>query len=612
MTSVTPVTSGAPVFCEDIRNGVSFEFHAQHLSANGSIDGDWRPDSSRVCLGSIDGQRQTLLRDGLGGAYVGWVDDRSGSGDIFLQHFTSSGELAAGWPGGGLAVCRAPRSQYGLDVALDGNGGVLLAWMDFRGGGAGDVYAQHVTAQGTLVTGWSEDGIEVCVHASEQSAPRIAADGAGGAYVIWQDRRNGTLDLFAQHLGASGGPLTGWPQDGAVFAAGPNREVAPAILSDSLGHATVAWRTESDSTGASLWAAHVLQTTTPLENWPPTSVELSSGAREITDPVLAAGGGGSTLLVWGEWRGAASAIRAQRLTGGLTATIGWPAEGRVLTGSSIGHNPPVVLADGSGGALVAWEDLRSADAADIYAQCVLPSGELSGGWNTDGVRVAAGDGLQYGAAIATDGEGGAIVTWSDDASAGLAGFLSMSSSELASHIQLARIETHPGHARLIWRVDAGVASSFTASRRTGTNDWQQLGTYARDDSGHVVVDDRQAPEGERAQYRLTLSHDSQIVNLAPVAVDIPRAPERLVLHRAWLTASHNTIAASIALPRGAPAQLDVLDVTGRRIGNLSLGSLEPGEQTVQFTPQQRLRSGIYFVRVHQGAQARVARIVVIQ
>jgi len=64
-----------------------------------------------------------------------------------VRHLTSTGEVAAGWPAGGLPISTLPASQIAAQVVPDGAGGALLAWADFRDGTI-DLYAQRVTAEG--------------------------------------------------------------------------------------------------------------------------------------------------------------------------------------------------------------------------------------------------------------------------------------------------------------------------------------------------------------------------------------------------------------------------------------------------------------------------------
>jgi hypothetical protein len=68
--------------------------------------------------------------------------------------------------------------------------------------------------------------------------------------------------------------------------------------------------------------------------------------------------------------------------------------------------------DGNGGAIMTWEDCRVGSAfRDIYAQRVNASGSVQ--WATDGVPVCTEAYSQYEPQIVSDGRGGAIITWYD-------------------------------------------------------------------------------------------------------------------------------------------------------------------------------------------------------
>ena len=71
--------------------------------------------------------------------------------------------------------------------------------------------------------------------------------------------------------------------------------------------------------------------------------------------------------------------------------------------------------DGTGGAIMVWQDNRNGDydfpAQDIYAQRVNASGSVM--WTVNGMAICAADSDQVFPAIASDGAGGAIITWAD-------------------------------------------------------------------------------------------------------------------------------------------------------------------------------------------------------
>src|SRR6266487_347448 len=91
-----------------------------------------------------------VISDGAGGTLVAWADARSGPLDIYAQHLTAQGTVAAGWPASGLAVCKAAGDQSDPVMVSDGAGGAIIAWADGRaGGGNRDIFVQRVTGAGT-------------------------------------------------------------------------------------------------------------------------------------------------------------------------------------------------------------------------------------------------------------------------------------------------------------------------------------------------------------------------------------------------------------------------------------------------------------------------------
>ena len=54
---------------------------------------------------------------------------------------------------------------------------------------------------------WTPNGVPVCVASNDQINPAITADGAGGAFVVWRDKRSAPARIYAQRLDADGNPL---------------------------------------------------------------------------------------------------------------------------------------------------------------------------------------------------------------------------------------------------------------------------------------------------------------------------------------------------------------------------------------------------------------------
>ena len=78
-------------------------------------------------------------------------------------------------------------------------------------------------------------------------------------------------------------------------------------------------------------------------------------------------------MTWTDDRGGNSDIYAQRVNAG--GAVQWTTDGVSLCTASNGQLSPVIVADGFGGAIVAWSDSRNG-LADIYANRVSAGGSI--------------------------------------------------------------------------------------------------------------------------------------------------------------------------------------------------------------------------------------------
>src|SRR4029079_7123797 len=129
-------------------------------------------------------------------------------------------------------------------------------------------------------------------------------------------------------------------------------------------------------------------------------------------PVTIADGSGGAVVAWDDGRGAALDIHAQRVSN--AGAIQWTANGVAVCTASDTQTGPTLLTDGSGGAIIAWRDYRSGDY-DLYAQRV--SGAGAAAWAANGVAVCVIAGGAVGTGLVPDGFGGGIVTWDDSRAA---------------------------------------------------------------------------------------------------------------------------------------------------------------------------------------------------
>lgn len=224
---------GTIIAWRDNRSG-NEDIYAQHIDSSGNAG--WVVNGVAVCTANEAQRSPQIVNDGAGGAIITWHDYRSGL-DIYAQRIDSCGNIL--WASNGIAVCSAPDYQYNPHIVPDNNGGVFIAWWDYRSGN-GDIYAQRIDTSGAAL--WATDGIAVCTAAGEQGyfGLQIIPDGGDGAILVWDDERNEDIDVFCQRINTSGVPQ--WRHNGAHICRLPvSDQEYPQLISDDSGGAIVTW-----------------------------------------------------------------------------------------------------------------------------------------------------------------------------------------------------------------------------------------------------------------------------------------------------------------------------------------------------------------------------------
>jgi hypothetical protein len=166
-----------------------------------------------------------------------------------------------------------------------------------------------------------------------------------------------------------------------------------------------------------------------------------------------------------------------------------------------------IVADESGGAIVTWEDSRSGND-DIYAQRVNASGV--GQWTPNGVALCSAAGTQLSPKIASDGTGAAVVAWQDQRGAQFTddiyaqrvlarGTTDIGDTPAISGLTVLQNHPNPFRATTALRIRLGVASDISiemfdvTGRRVRTQQlarqtagWRTIPWDGRGDSGQLL------------------------------------------------------------------------------------------------------------------------------
>jgi hypothetical protein len=286
-------------------------------------------------------------------------------------------------------------------------------------------------APGLASADWPPCGRAISTAPKGQVHSEIATDGADGAIITWQDARSPRVNIFAQHVLASGELDLAWPTDGrallsdsAAIANADGGQTVPVIVPDGAGGAIVAWQDlRSGVTEIDLFAQHVLASGVVDPAWPANGRALVAIEGQQSTQAIASDGAGGAFVTWQDTRPGVSVadVFAQHVLASGVVDPRWPSNG-IAVGAAAGLQEfPVIVEDGAGGAIIAWDDARSTTSGfDVYAQHVLSSGVVDPAWPVNGRALCAAEGDQGRGTITADGAQGAVVAWTDSRIVGTA------------------------------------------------------------------------------------------------------------------------------------------------------------------------------------------------
>lgn len=564
-------SGGAIIGWEDERD-LSASLHniyAQRVTEDGAIAPGWPAGGLPICTAPGDQRAPRLVSDGTGGAIITWYDRRDDPGgpdpspDIYAQRVTPDGQIAPPWPLDGVAVCTAGDGQWHPNPASDGAGGAIISWYDGRNRNTtgADIFAQRIAPTGSIAPGWTPDGIPVSIIPGHQVVPQTISDAQGGAFLIWRDARTDSdTDIYALRITGDGLVAPGWLPDGVPLCRALDIQQSLSAAPDGLGGAVVAWED------------------------------------------------------YRNYASSASDVYAQRITADGTIPPGWPPDGVPLCTAPRFQIIPVLAPDGVGGAYVAWEDPRNGALPDVYAQHVTASGAYAPGWDPNGLAVCTAINTQFFQVIVPDGNGGAIVAWEDARSGG-------TNTDIFAHklgldgpvpVLLSLMDTEITADRVVLRWYGYGAASLGAvvERRTEVSGWVELGAPTAEGEDRLRYEDRSILPGERYAYRLSYTEGGETHFTEETWIAVPGGPE-LALGGLWPNPARGAPVIAFSLPDDRPATLEIVDARGRMVWTERVHLLGPGNHMLDLRGRARFQPGIYWLRLTHGAQSVTARAVML-
>jgi len=536
----------------------------------------WVPDGAPVATTSASDYFPRIASDAAGGAFVVWDEYTSPNSAPKAQHIDADGYLH--WPGG-LPIVGSE------NVCPDGAGGFYVA--------SPSLFIQRYGADGSVAAGWPSGGIQAAnpggsVYPLRYGAVKLQLASDGSLLVAWSAfyqpyAHEAYFRVAAQKLSASGAQL--WGPNGVEVVpyppSAPNGDKDPTIsgiVSDGSGGAVLTW----DDKNASPSAQRINAAGIPL--W-------RAGGRPLGPPVgfflttaIVADGAGGAFVAWdGQIGNGNLNVYVQHVA--ADSTLLWGPNAVAASSAPENKYGPAVLVDGSGGVFVAWE---SRTPSAVWMQHILSDGTRAPGWSTDGARVGSGGNCIQHITLLPDNSAGVLVGWGTSCS-----------SDTVGDIRAQRL-TGSGSISPGWPIDGVLACTAPGAQNDPFT--------TTDGAGGMIL----AWEDSRVGRYQPPDVYAQRVSPTGVTLEVPERPaESSMKLEARPNPTRGAVTFSVTLAVAADVRLEIIDLEGRVVRVVdSRHTLSAGTHSINWNGRDNrdipVSSGVYFARISgSGLQRRI-------
>lgn len=428
----------------------------------------WQMNGVHTFFGDLLACQIKMLADGEGGTYVAWTDSCSHwetiGGALYIQHFDSRGSPLWG-ESGKIVVPVSGIGRSGPCVCSDGAGGLIVGWTEIFDRKKNYITMQRLNSEGDIL--WQENGKSIfngkevylidlvpssngktiIIFAEETGMAaqmidgngdqvwanrktyltsatsttgwtRTHSDNNGGVVLVWLDFRNDpgktyyNADIFAQRIDVDGNII--WQDNGIPICTADYNQSWPDCCTYADGSAIFTWGDYREYYYGNIYAQKI----DPQGNllWPLNGIAIAPEQGSQREPVIVSDGEDGAIITWEDW-GYGDQACSQRIDGNGNAL--WGPNGVLVSPLGSVHIDIETVKDDNGGVIVIWKECSPLMRYGSYMPLFISAQHLDSNgnrlWTVAGMPVESrirwnpqGPDWFY---SASDGKGGAIVTW---------------------------------------------------------------------------------------------------------------------------------------------------------------------------------------------------------
>ena len=326
-----------------------------------------------------------------------WSDTRYGMRNIFAHKVNQNGEML--WGETGAIVTDLPGRQEDPVSITDGNGGVFIAWVDYRFDAQGDIFIQHLDDNGNTLL--DHNGIALAQVSGKQITINMCTDSLGGVFVTWQDKRGGIDDdIYGTHVSSDHQIIN--PGSGIPIVVEGGNQNAKSIEYAGNNEAFIAWADFRQGANADIYGQRL---NINMENlYIENGLQIAGSEDQELKPRVTYVNNETSFIVWKQGDENSKLFYQFIDASGLVFS-----ENRVISNNEAIQTAPRVKRNINGEVFVNWKDLRNDPIdGDQYFQKINENGECQ--WE-DGVRLDLVDDIDFSARFSSGLNGDVSVIW---------------------------------------------------------------------------------------------------------------------------------------------------------------------------------------------------------